>query len=1297
MRLVGLGGLCALLPWALCSCGSGGASAGPMDASMDAPDVEAGAFDAPKDVAEADTPADSPMDAPPDARISSTCDNTGLLAGCVVGACTLSATGKPLPDGVVLTVTQKAVPSDLNGDTLGSVLCSIDVPADAGIQTVANLNLSIGLSAAADANAVLFQYVSPQLSREVPTSQPSGNAVVGLVTAPGDFGATDRPEPWSLQADLGLDMSSSADQPSLLRNLSSQAMSGAFYDGTHLFVCNGARLLVYNGIPKNPSVKPDLVLGQADLNTVSAQTTSSLMANTGCGGLWSDGTRLVAATGNRILIWNALPTQNAAPADLVLGQPDFSSNKANNGGVRSTTLSSVASVDSDGQRLVAADRLNNRVLVWNTFPTAIDQPADIVIGQPDFTSNAASNGATHIYQPWGTQLAGQGLFFTGMFDPGFVHVATTTVNNPATNFTVLPLSPSLQPTPNVLYWAGRIAKTPNGGVAVRDAYLHRIAMLKSLPTGPSRIDFVLGEPDLNRVVSGPVTASVVATAADYGLGGGSVLLIPHENRLLIFDSAPTFNFEPASRVLGQAGFTTSAQVDYRGISASTLAGPADVAVANGIVAVADRNNNRILLFKTSDVAAYKQAAYVVLGQPDGASYVPNGDQQTPTGDRVSGPGGIALDGTHLIVADTENHRVLIWNSMPTASGQAADLVLGQATFSDHRPNHGRGDTNGDGYSDANANGFFYPTGVASDGTHLFVADRLNNRVLVWNTFPTANDKAADAVIGQADFTTSVSNRGSGAFAYVANGLNLPTGLALVGTTLWIADTENNRVVRWDDATSAPTPGAFVGQANGTTVANPNYQPPAAATNVGFPTSNATTSGSVLRPRGIAIAAGRLFVTETDSSRVHMFDATTYAPLGELGQSSDTAGTANAVGVNASSLASPLGVAATSSTLWVADSANNRLLGYDLTTAPATGAAATLVLGQPTPVSNGFNETSTAAAGTTSQPHGLALANGKLYIADTSNNRVLVLTTPVMAGQMPSSVYGQPDLSLALPNSGGSPSATTLSGPQGVFADSARVIVADTSNNRVLVYDANATTGAATLVLGQTNFTTAAPNAGGATASVLQGPTSAYSNGTSLWVADTGNHRVLVWNTFPTSNGQPADIVIGQASMSGMLSNQGNAAASASSLSFPMGITVANGITYIADSGNNRVVRFSTAPTSSGANADGVLGQADLSSRIAAVTATDLAHLAGPVALAYDSENLYVVDRDLGRVLQYTLSSLMSSSPASVSIGSAGGLSLSTPEGIAVERTPFFTSRLYVADTGHNQVGVVQSVSRLLSQ
>jgi NHL repeat len=1227
---------------------------------------------------------------PPPAKV---CDNAELEKGCVAGLCKVTGTGNPLSAAGTLTVTQKPVPAGLAGDALGSYLCSVDVSAH--VTSVAGLTLSMA-EKAPPTSAVLFRYAASNLSEVVPASQSAGSAVVGLVTAPGEFGATHAPGTWSPNGNGGVSVLSSGDEASLLLNLSSQNTYGAYYDGTHLFVCNGPRLLIYKGVPASPAVPPSVVLGQPDLDTIQSENTSSLFGGQyGFCSVWSDGHRLAVLQGSRVLIWEAIPTENQTPADLVLGQPDFSSDKLNIGGISASSLNEPAQIDSNGSDFVVADWLNSRVLVWQSFPSTIGQPATFVVGQPDFSSNAPFAGAISINRAEGVALSSNGMFVSGYNGPGLVHVPAVTGNNPTSDFTVLPYDTSFDPSPSVLASGGNVVLTPSGGLAAADSFLPRIAMMKTVPTGPASIDFVLGQPALDYVVENPLSASVVQSQSNFPpvLGAGKLVTVADDARLLLYTSQPAYNFAPASSVVGQAGLTTNGPVDYRGISGSTLADPADIASAAGILAVADEGNSRVLLFKASDVALGKLAAAVVVGQPDATSYNANLGKSIPGAAGLSGPSGVALDGTHLIVADTENHRILIWNAVPTASGTAANLVLGQSDFTGKLPNHGNGDVNGDGFSDADGMGFFYPTGVASNGTNLFVADRVNHRVLVWNTFPTQNGQTADAVIGQPDFTSVQANANGGAYTVVPNGFNLPTGITLIGTSLWVADTENNRAVRWDGVTSSPVPGAFVGQATGGAVTNPNY-PGFGQARTGLPTTPATTTGSVLRPRAIAIVGDQVYVSEIDSNRVHMFGATSLAPVGELGQTVDSGSTANANGVTAASLSNPRGLVSDGTHLWVADSGNHRVLGYSVTTDPTTGASASIAMGQLTFVTNGFNQASTAAGGVTSLPRGLSVADGQLYVADSGNHRVLVFPSPLSAGELPSKVFGQPNGTLALSNSGGAPSASTLSGPRGVFSDGTHVFIADTENNRVLVYETGSSS--ASLVLGQSTFTAVAANAGGASASTMQEPSGIYFDGVRLWVADTGNHRVLLWNELPKTKGQPADVVIGQPNFGSVLPNQGGSAASATTMAFPADIRSSGGVVYIADSGNNRVTSYSSVPKTNGARADGVLGQPNLASRIAANSPVDLTTLAGPVGLAVDAENLYVVDRDLARALVYHLGTLRSGAPAFLSLSSAGGLLLSGPGGVAAESTPYFNSRVYLSNTGSNEVAIVSGVTRLVS-
>jgi hypothetical protein len=77
------------------------------------------------------------------------------------------------------------------------------------------------------------------------------------------------------------------------------------------------------------------------------------------------------------------------------------------------------------------------------------------------------------------------------------------------------------------------------------------------------------------------------------------------------------------------------------------------------------------------------------------------------------------------------------------SGQAADIMLSGIDFNDS----------------GGALLFNHPGTVTSDGEHLFLADRNNNRVLIWLTLPSTNTPP-DLVLGQPDFTAN--NPGAGA-------------------------------------------------------------------------------------------------------------------------------------------------------------------------------------------------------------------------------------------------------------------------------------------------------------------------------------------------------------------------------------------------------------------------------------------------------------------------------------------------------------------------------------------------------
>jgi hypothetical protein len=176
----------------------------------------------------------------------------------------------------------------------------------------------------------------------------------------------------------------------------------------------------------------------------------------------------------------------------------------------------------------------------------------------------------------------------------------------------------------------------------------------------------------------------------------------------------------------------------------------------------------------------------------------------------------------------------------------------------------------------------------------------------------------------------------------------------------------------------------------------------------------------------------------------------------------------------------------------------------------------------------------------------------------------------------------------------------LLAPRAVWTTGSKLLIADTAQNRIFIWHQLPTSEYAPpdLTLGQQQSTNTARNSGGISAASLQYPSGLWSDGKKLIVADAWNHRVLIWHSFPTHNGQPADVVIGQADFhSGEPNAKGiGAAPTAKSLYWPYGVFSDGTQLWIADTGNRRVLYFRRLPLENNVAADGVIGKPDLTTR-----------------------------------------------------------------------------------------------------
>src|SRR3989338_2703910 len=182
---------------------------------------------------------------------------------------------------------------------------------------------------------------------------------------------------------------------------------------------------------------------------------------------------------------------------------------------------------------------------------------------------------------------------------------------------------------------------------------------------------------------------------------------------------------------GQEADIMLSGIDFNNSGGSLLFNhPGTIATDGTHLLLADRNNNRILIW--NKLPRGNEEPDLVLGQKDFISNNPG----TGT-DGMDWPVAVAAssDGK-VIVADTYNDRIMIWNRFPTKNGQAADIILqDEPKTGDGKPGTGNPKRNSG-----------WPWAVWTDGKKLIVTSTATSSVLIWNTFPTKNDQTADIVL-----------------------------------------------------------------------------------------------------------------------------------------------------------------------------------------------------------------------------------------------------------------------------------------------------------------------------------------------------------------------------------------------------------------------------------------------------------------------------------------------------------------------------------------------------------------------
>lgn len=382
--------------------------------------------------------------------------------------------------------------------------------------------------------------------------------------------------------------------------------------------------------------------------------------------------------------------------------------------------------------------------------------------------------------------------------------------------------------------------------------------------------------------------------------------------------------------------------------------------------------------------------------------------------------------------------------------------------------------------------------------------------------------------------------------------------------------------------------------------------------------------------------------------------------------------------------------------FLADSSNNRILVYNLNNDNSfPDRIPDNVLGQP--VFYTGNSAATQAGLSSPRHFAIDTANNYLFVSDSANNRILVFDIATITdGEAAIHVLGQSNFT----SSGIATTQTGLNAPHGLAFDPAtkRLFVSQTGNDRVSVFDVTTITDGepAINVLGQSNFTT---SGFGLAQNRFNDPRGmVFDPATNrLYISEELNRRVTVYDVASITDGENAINVIGQANFT---TNSATVNQSTTPSAYDVSLNSSGTLLYVSQRSTQRITTFDVATITDGEPAVNVLGQANFSTSSVSTTQSGFNFVQG-VYLNPLNNLLYVTQSSANRLTIFDVNSITDGENAVDALGQYDESSLIDPQphftkiagGNAPNRLGFDTPTDVLLDSLHHRLFVSEQQNR----